>query len=158
MKIETKLSHEDMMWRIIEFVHWGDYAHNSNDYIDFQTMGAQLKSVFLQEALVQADVFYRAKLNEIKTILEDHAEKQCGNRHGYYGLGDDGFWDLRAHIIGLGKEFYQSVIGDPEIAKCIADNETYVENFGYVFSYAIPNTVRSLTKSQSPDTPAESEE
>jgi len=137
-KIDTSETHEELMWRVLEFARWGDYAKNWNQSVDYETIGKQMHSLFTKETLEQAQEFYSTKLDGIKTILEDHAEERCGKRHGYYGVGDDGFWDLRAHIIGLGSEFYASVVSDPEIAKRIADERSYVENFGYIFHYALP--------------------
>ena len=33
----------------------------------------------------------------------------------YGGLGDSGWWDFRAWLVGQGKEFYEQVIANPEI-------------------------------------------
>lgn len=92
-----------------------------------------MSEVFTPEELAGAESFYLARLEEIKGVLECYAEKKTRNRYGYYGVSDDGFWDLRAHIIGLGENFYLSVISDPEKARKISDDRSYVENFGYIF-------------------------
>ena len=116
-------------WDIIEYADWEHCK-------DYMAIGRKLRLEFGHEFVVEAETFYRHLLREIEVVLEDHAERKTGNRHAYYGVSDDGFWDLRAHIIGLGRQFYASVLDDPEIAKRIADERSYVENFGYVFNYA----------------------
>lgn len=115
-------------WRIIEFADW----KNCKDY---ELIGDRMRQVFDPRALAKAEDFYHARLDELKRVLEDYAEAKTGNRNNYYGLGDDGFWDLRAHIIGLGEEFFLKVLKDPEIAKKMADEGDFKENFGYIFQY-----------------------
>lgn len=115
-------------WKIIEFANWGKRT-------DYKKIGKEMFSVFKPEIIKETEEFYREKLSELKDILKNHAEKKTGNRHGYYTVSDDGFWDLRAHIIGLGKEYYNQVLENPELAKELADNRGYVENFGYIFNY-----------------------
>lgn len=115
-------------WKVLEYADWG----NTTDY---KTIGREMAQVFTPQALEYTEKFYQEKLEQLNVVLGDHAEQKTGDRHGYYGLGDDGFWDLRAHIIGLGEKFYSSVINDPEKAKVIADDGSYVENFGYIFHY-----------------------
>ena len=115
-------------WRILEFADW----KNCKDY---ELIGRKFKQVFAPETLDKAEAFYNSKLDELKRILEDYAEKKTGDRNAYFGLSDDSFWDLRAHIIGLGEKTYQDVLQDPEIAKRMADQHDFKENFGYLFNY-----------------------
>jgi hypothetical protein len=49
--------------------------------------------------------------------------------------GDDGFSDLRHHIVGLGKEVYEATMENPKLALERADSHDYVESF----SYCIPH-------------------
>jgi hypothetical protein len=51
-----------------------------------------------------------------------------------FGLGDDGFGDLIAHIIGLGKREYDAVMKDPQRALERAHRGDFEESF----SYALP--------------------
>jgi len=50
-----------------------------------------------------------------------------------YHVSDDGFSDLVAHIIGMGKDTYDAVMQNPRLAQNIIDANEYVENFGYSF-------------------------
>jgi hypothetical protein len=51
------------------------------------------------------------------------------------GLGDDGFGDLIAHIIGMGRREYSAVLRDPELGAERARNYDFTESF----SYALPS-------------------
>jgi hypothetical protein len=47
------------------------------------------------------------------------------------GLGDDGFGDLLAHIIGLGREEFHATLNDPKRAKRRAERGDFTESFSY---------------------------
>lgn len=47
------------------------------------------------------------------------------------GCGDDGFGDLRHHIVGMGKEEYEAVLEDPGLAVKRGQSYDYVESFAY---------------------------
>ena len=115
-------------WRIIEFADW----KNCKDY---KIIGNNMRLVFKQEVLKQVKNFYSEKLKEIEEVLNNYAATQPKGRRSFWGLGDDSFWDLRAHIIGLGENFYLRVLNDPSIAKEMADKGDFKENFGYIFNY-----------------------
>jgi len=51
------------------------------------------------------------------------------------GVGDDGYSDLVAHIVGSGKGLYDAVMNDPSIAQQIVEDRTYEESFSYSFPY-----------------------
>lgn len=114
-------------WKILEYADWGNNT-------DHKAIRADMDEVFTKKAMELVENFYRIKLQILKDHLELHAYEKTGNFHGYYGVSDDGFWDLRAHIIGLGEVAYNDVFENPELAKVMADNKLYVENFGYIFN------------------------
>lgn len=116
-------------WKIIELANWKEDK-------DYKEIGTLWKKILKPEIIEETEKFYSEKLSEIKEVLETHALEKTGKRYGYYGVSDDGFWDLSAHIIGLGEDFYNRVLQNPEIAKELADNRDYEENFGYIFQYA----------------------
>lgn len=47
------------------------------------------------------------------------------------GVGDDGFDDLRAHIIGLGRKEFERVLKKPTLAQERINRRDYVESFSY---------------------------
>jgi len=61
-----------------------------------------------------------------------------------FGVSDDGFQDLTAHIVGLGEAEYSKVCKDPRLAVTRASNRDYTESF----RYALPQVdyVKTLPK------------
>lgn len=51
------------------------------------------------------------------------------------GVGDDGFDDLRSHIIGLGREEFERVLAEPKLAQKRIDKHDFVESFAYCLPY-----------------------
>jgi len=52
------------------------------------------------------------------------------------GVGDDSFGDLRAHIIGLGREEFNRVMENPKLAQERINKGDYKESFSYCLPYA----------------------
>ena len=48
-------------------------------------------------------------------------------------IGDDGFSDLVAHAVGLGKDVYSAVLKNPKLLMIPARENKYIENFTYSF-------------------------
>ena len=116
-----------MEWKVLEFADW---ANNK----DYKATGELMATVFKKKALRAANKFYLERFKELGATLNDYADT-VGDRHYYYGVSDDSFWDLKAHIIGLGEGFYNMVLASPHVAKDLADAGDYKENFGYIFHY-----------------------
>lgn len=117
------------MWGIIDELGWGIKNY------DYKLMAKYLDENYSDIVIKQFELFVIFQRNEIIKTLEDYAELKIGNRHGYYGVGDDGFWDLTAHIVGLGKYWFNRITDDPEIAKEMCDNMMNKENFQYIFNH-----------------------
>lgn len=60
-----------------------------------------------------------------------------------YWIGDDGFSDLTAHVVGLGKEVFEREASNPELIAERASKCKYKESFAYCIPYA-PTTSRSF--------------
>lgn len=117
------------MWGIIDELGWGIKS------TDYNSMGIYLDRNYPDRIIIQLREFVRDKRKEIIKTLLDHAELKTGNKYSYYPVGDDGFWDLTAHIVGLGKYWFDKITNDPEIAYDIASNHMHKENFQYVFNH-----------------------
>lgn len=118
--------HEERMWNIILNIGWGVKSTNYN-YIRYN-----LWNTYTEKEINKISEFSRFKRKQLQNILKDY-ENKIGIK-SYYNVSDDGFWDLTAHIVGLGKQWYYLVIQNPDIAKDISDNHMYVENFEYIFN------------------------
>lgn len=83
----------------------------------------------------------QSEMNLIKDVysyfLDELGEKfydvWLGNDGGSgIEVSDDGWWDLRAEVIGRGKDFYNNIT--VEKLQEMAINNDYYENFGYSFT------------------------
>jgi len=117
---------EEKMWNIINTIGWGVKTVNYKQIREF------LKDNFNDDFIIRMKIFCVQKRKELASALDEYEDKI--GLSNYYGVGDDGFWDLTAHIVGLGKHWYYDTIKYPEIAKEIADNYMYKENFEYIFN------------------------
>lgn len=116
-------------WQIIKSTKWGKTD-------DYEKIGAKLAKEYTLEELETLQEFYEDKRAKLCTKLDKYSEKR-DDKYDYWGCSDDGFWDLTAHIVGLGEVEYNKVLKNPELAKKRSDKGDYQENFGYCLSYAI---------------------
>ena len=70
----------------------------------------------------------------LKNAIEEYSLKKYGHRHKFPHVSDDSFWDLTAHIVGLGENVYNDILAYPEKIKEYADTHNYTENFEYSFN------------------------
>lgn len=121
---------EDRFWLLIDDIGWGTKTTNKEE------IGRNLESSYSEEYLRAFYWFVKCKRHILVGKLNKHSFQQTGNPYSYYGVGDDSFWDLTAHIVGLGKETFNRIAySDPEEAKTMADNGDFTENFEYIFHY-----------------------
>ena len=118
--------HEKLMWEHIFNIGWGVKSLN------YKELKKRISENYSDKEIKRIKEFAVFKRRELKKVLNDF-EKNIGIPN-YYNVSDDGFWDLTAHIVGLGKERYNSVINDPVIAREIVINNMYRENFEYIFN------------------------
>jgi hypothetical protein len=119
---------EIFFWSLVDGIGWGNKSKNDDDVEMF------LKDFPLSVVKKSLEIAIE-KRKHLKVVLDEY-EKSKG-KGNYWGIGDDGYWDLRAHIVGLGKETYEKCLEDPEIAKKIADERSFIENFEYGFNRTI---------------------
>ena len=68
-------------------------------------------------------------------VVEKRKELQKALKDKIKDIGDDSFWDLCSHIVGLGESVYNLCLKYPEIARILIDDK--VENFEYGFTKAV---------------------
>lgn len=125
-------------WEVIKLINWGELVKENNrqDAID--------KGKEILKTLMLSDEEFEFHKNKIRLYRESLEEFINGfsllkfgksnifpNNMMKHGVGDDGFWDLCAHIIGLGYKVHESIINDPMLL--INYEDEYVENFEYIF-------------------------
>lgn len=118
---------EQKSWEIVDEMNWS-VNH------DYKKILAELNYKYDVMEIDDLRQFAVAKREELIKVLYAHALEKTGSQYSYYGVSDDGFWDLTAHIVGSGEDYYNEVMQDPEKAKVLADSRKYVENFEYCFN------------------------
>ena len=109
---------EDQLWELIEMAEW------TKDH-DFKRISKMYKKLPKNE-FRQLKKFYDNKLREL-----DKRFRQAWLGNPGIDVSDDGWWDLRAEVIGRGREFYNSIT--VQKLRRMANRLDYQENFGYSF-------------------------
>jgi len=114
MEIRIKKEyHSENLWALIDQSQWS----KDKDYKRIQKIFSKLPFLTKLEL--------RGFVNDKIEALED----KYGKKIQY--LGDDSWWDLRADVVGRGKEFYNSITFD-QLQKMALEVD-YKENFEYSF-------------------------
>lgn len=113
---------DDHYWRIIAELGWGTKT------TDYKALKQELKESQTEATINQLEIFVWEKQKGLMEHLVDAAGSE-----GINYASDDGFSDLTAHIVGLGKAKYLEVIDRPSIAMEMGINIDYAESFLYVF-------------------------
>ena len=112
-------------WRFIEDINW-NYLSKTFPNQPYDKVGEYCKQHYTLNEVILLHNF----------IVEKRQNLQDNLRQYIKGCGDDSFWDLCSHIVGLGESTYDLCLKHPEIAQVMADNKEYVENFEYGFTKA----------------------
>ena len=119
-----KYSEADL-WKYVAELGWGS---KSTDYKSMQK-GLQTKSKNFQE---QFAAFVRRKKDKVSKIINDFEDEIGMGTKIPHPYSDDGFMDLTAHIVGLGKKEFDRVCKSPALAIERANDDAYEECFLYV--------------------------
>jgi hypothetical protein len=114
--------------KYIDQIDWNSICWNINDLINWPVNGYEFN--YINKSFYRE--FFRGVQRVLMQALNDYSEF-LGKLYCYYGVSDDGFNDLTAHIIGLGQGELKRVLNNPDLAKERADRGAYEENFLYCF-------------------------
>lgn len=129
---------EEEFWDFVEELDWKNLCRENYD-----VRKEKAYKVYKELKLTPFDIngFHEVAIacrKFLKYQIEEYSLSKFGNRYifpnntGILTISDDGFWDLCAHIVGLGKETYESVCNNP---KKILEYPDYKENFEYLSRY-----------------------
>lgn len=113
-------------WGVIESFEWSkdkDYKRIRKEFRKAELTGGQKQNI---------TDFYRERLKELDGRVDLKALSEVAS--GDFWISDDGWWDLRADIIGQGEEAFRRVVNNPESLIKVIQERDYKENFGYAFS------------------------
>lgn len=118
MRIET-------FWKVVESLNWGLSSDGAGKTTDYKKSKRMLMAKLTSAQARQARKVLAELTDDLGTVLESVVT----------GISDDSFWDLRAHIIGLGIDEYTRVTRSPRLAQQRIDARQYAENFAYCFPH-----------------------
>lgn len=116
---------DDLFWSEVAFVGWGErgYDHHAR------------KSELLGRWTPAFARSFSTVWGRLAGILDAAITRWESDSGKKLECGDDGYGDLKGHIIGRGKKMYEAALADPSIAYEASCNGSYVESF----SYCIPH-------------------
>ena len=113
---------EDELWDIIESYNWDEYGSAQLAIDEVRKKVNKLP----KDKYFQLRGFVQAKIDAL-----DNKYKKDWLKDDFPYVGDDGWWDLRAEVVGRGKKFYNNI--DVWKLKDMARDDDYKENFQYIF-------------------------
>lgn len=114
-------SNPRQIWSIIDAIGWGTIT------TDYDSIKLALSKVYNKRKIESIGNRVRKIRKHLASSITDYeAKNQIEN---LFNEGDDGFWDVTAHIVGLGKDAYNRAMKDP--SQFVGGD--YEENFEYSF-------------------------
>lgn len=112
-------------WETVALLGWGSWS------VDYKRIQMLMRKGFDAETIKSLRTFVYHKVGEI-----DIAVKAWENRIRDLSIGsDDGYSDVRYHVVGLGELEFNKVIADPTVLEK-RYNATYGTADGYKESFA----------------------
>lgn len=115
---------KNLNWKLIEEINWGRLTQKFPQK-PYDKVGDYCVENFTLREIILLQNFVVEKRRELQEKLQTHIK----------GIGDDSFWDLCSHIVGLGESVYNLCLKYPKIAEILIQDK--VENFEYGFTKAI---------------------
>lgn len=131
------LTDEDEFWAIIDELDWQALEGADRDAIQEGTdrRKAQLMHYFRDKRYVAdgfpghfAQAFHRRLREKVARVRKALKSEDANSTP----MGPDSFGDLCKHIVGCGREEYQTVLDDPSVGWQRGKDHDYVECFSYV--------------------------
>lgn len=126
---------EDYFWNIIDDIKWfyltRDYGYEANDKVAQYLIEKQ----FSVDEISRLHNFIVKQREIVKNFIYGFLKGCPKYEKEKYKLGDDGTWDLASHIVGMGKQMTDVVLGNPDLIFILQNKKQ--ENFEYGFDKAI---------------------
>jgi hypothetical protein len=119
------MSKAKLYWSIIEDMNWLKYSQERRGYNE---MKIRFMRSYGYDMAKKVREFVDERQSTLMRML-DQLNKN-GERYGDFG-GDDSFSDMTAHVVGLGEEYYLSVMENPKLLNKL----NFVESFLYALPY-----------------------
>jgi hypothetical protein len=136
---------EYQFWDMVDAINWASISINIAEINKDIHKFRMLQKYSLDEWVAMFEK-HKTKYEALRTYLWTVYPPDKGG----LGLGDDGTWDLCAHIVGLGKDEYLSTFKDPVRALKRAETKDFTECFSYWIprdgDYNLPNSMDLVYK------------
>ncbi len=116
-------------WDIVDSVNWTKLSQGAQGYKEGKKI---LRARLETESEMET---FRRKFYEQVGLLEAVVDKYCDDNHTSCGLGDDGFYDLVNHVVGLGEVAFKAELANPAKVVERAEKRDFVESFVYCIPY-----------------------
>ena len=128
MKKRNEKCSEEVFWEVVDEIDWGRKSKTNRYYSKVIMAAAKSWSPEFQKSF---DAIFREKQGELMRFIARYEKAYNISCE----VGDDGFSDLTAHIVGCGKKIYEESCSEPKNAVDRAHEGDYIESF----SYCIPS-------------------
>jgi len=118
---------EDTFWAAVAECDWGTRCRQERGY-------NSLKREILKNWDAAFIGSFRKKVSEKLGEFEEAITK-WESHNQQLPVGDDGYSDLKYHIVGLGREVFDATVKSPKLAYKRAQKCDYVESFCYAVPY-----------------------
>lgn len=117
---------EERFWAIVEMADWPAR----------QTEDSDRGKIFLMSRLDRGEVhqlrgIYESLSNDLWLAVGNHLK----STDQVIGVGDDGYGDLVAHVIGLGRAEYEKAMADPQVVVERGRARKFASNFSYILPW-----------------------
>jgi len=124
----------DKFWEDVAAVGWGTKHTDSKK--GAKILGDRLLSMKTDGGTKKKRDAFREEYSSARRVLSARINEWERQSRNSCGCSDDGFDDLVAHIIGLGKEEFEKVMADPKFAydrahAAYGSAAGYTESFSY---------------------------
>lgn len=114
---------ERIYWSVIDSIGWGRTS------TDHRQISANLEYMYAPEFIDKLKGFVVKKRRDLQNRLKEYVAITPNTKCNVWGISDDQFYDVTAHIVGLGEQTYSDLYNHPELIPTY----NYKENFEYIF-------------------------
>ena len=134
-------------WYIVNEINWGELVRQYREIKGIDRPQPHTIGGNICETLFD-DVAEAKEFSELCKDFENNIENAVNDKGvKISGISDDSWWDVKAHIVGLGEETYNFAVKHPEAIKLMfIDNDQFSFKYYENFEYCVNNYIRNHSK------------
>ena len=114
---------EEKFWEIVDFIDWKELCKIRK--LNVNSVVTRVARQYPFEVIQEFREVCREKKNQVAILTREQGEKGAA-----VPTGGDSFGDLCAHVVGMGKEYFEDIVANPDKIASVPYEEC--------FSYCIP--------------------